>query len=154
VPLSVEVKFWSWGIAVKLDDGFDGKLSTRDLIERQRKLDESPLVVDRLTALVVGSTLGGRLSRLSDRQIGQLLFDFCWAGLYVDSPELIIVTQAMERLLRSAGGVITDEEGQERPKPVCAKCGSETFLHYGIDEPDFWLCESARCSHKRYVGEQ
>jgi hypothetical protein len=28
------------------------------------------------------------------------------------------------------------------------------FLHYGIDEPDFWLCDCVGCRHKRYVGDQ
>jgi hypothetical protein len=50
---------------------------------------------------------------LSDRQIGQLLFDFCWPELYVDGPELIIVTRAIDRLRRSTGGAVTNEEAQE-----------------------------------------
>jgi hypothetical protein len=143
-------------MAVELNDEFDDELSTLYLIKRQRKLGESPLLVDRLTAMVLGSTLSDRLKGLSDRQIGQLLFDFCWAELYVDGPELIIVTQAIDRLRRSTGGAITNEDAEERLKqrPVCAKCGSEMFLHFGIDEPDFWLCESVSCSYKRYVGER
>jgi hypothetical protein len=146
-----------WGVAVELDDEFeDEPRSTRDLIERQRKLGESPLLIDRLTAMVLGGALGDRLNGLSDRQIGQLLFDFCWAECYFNSPELIIVTQAIDRLRRSTGGGIGKEEAQEnpRPQPVCPKCGNEMFLHYGIDEPDFWLCDALGCRHKRYVGEQ
>jgi len=30
---------------------------------------------------------------LRDRQIGQLLFDFCWPELYVDGPELILIEE-------------------------------------------------------------
>src|ERR1019366_7490742 len=101
--VSTEVKFWSWGLAVELDDEFDDELSTRYLIKRQRKLGESPLLIDRLTAMILGSALGDRLNELSDRQIGQLLFGFCWPELYVDGPELIIVTQAIDRLRRSTG---------------------------------------------------
>ena len=129
-------------------------MSTRDIIKRQRKLTESPRPIDRLRAVVLGAALGDRLNELSDRQIGQLLFDFCWPELYVDGPELIIVTQAIDRLRRSRGGVITNEEPQENLKqqPVCPRCGNEMFLHYGIDEPDFWLCDYVACRHKKYVG--
>jgi hypothetical protein len=143
--------------AVKLDDKFDDEpRSTCDIIKRQRKLGESPRPIDRLTAMVLGSALSDRLNELSDRQIGQLLFDFCWPELYVDGPELIIVTQAIDRLRRSTGGAVTNEEAQEglKQQPVCPKCGHEMFLHYGIDECDFWLCDYAACRHKRYVGEQ
>jgi hypothetical protein len=123
------------------------------LIKRQRKLGESPRPIDRLRAVVLGGALGDRLNGLSDRQIGQLLFDFCWPELYVDGPELIVVTQAIDRLRRSTGGVITNQEAGEslKQQPVCPKCGNEMFLHYGIDEPDFWLCDRVACLHKRYV---
>ena len=74
----------------------------------------------------------------------------------MDGPELIIVTQAIDRLRRSTGGAVTNEKAQDNLKqqPVCPKCGNEMFLHYGIDEPDFWLCDHVSCGHKRYVGEQ
>jgi len=103
--------------------------------------------------MVLGGALGDRLNGLSDRQIGQLLFDFCWPELWLNGPELIICTHAIDRLRRSAGGVITNQEAQDNLKqqPVCPKCGYEMFLHYGIDEPDFWLCDYAACRHKRYV---
>jgi len=141
-----------WGVAVELDDEFDDEpRSTCCLIKRQRKLGESPLLIDRLTAMVLGGALGDRLNGLSDRQIGQLLFDFCWPELYVDGPELIIVTQAIDRLRRSTGGAVTNEEAQDNQKqqPVCPKCGNERFLHYGIDEPDFWRCDWVDCRHTR-----
>jgi hypothetical protein len=75
--------------------------------------------------------------------------------MYVDGPELSLVTQAIDRLRRSTGGGITFEEADERLKqrPICLKCGGvEMYLHYGIDEHDFWLCDSVSCSHKIYVG--
>jgi hypothetical protein len=136
-------------VTVELND----EPSIRNLIERLRTLGESPRPLDRLYAVAVDRALSDRLNELSDRQIGQLLFDFCWAECYVNSPELIIVTQAIDRLRRSMGGVITNEEAQENlgPQPVCPKCGNEMFLHYGIDEPDFWLCDYVACRHKRYV---
>jgi hypothetical protein len=145
------VKFWPWDLTVELDDEFDDEpRSTRHLIGRQRKLGESARPIDRLA---VGGALSDRLNGLTDRQIGQLLFDFCWPELYVDGPELIIVTQAIDRLRRSAGGAVTNEEAQDNLKqqPVCPKCGNEMFLHYGIDEPDFWLCDRVLCRRKRYA---
>lgn len=148
------MKFWAWGVAVELDDEFnDEPRSTRYLIKRQRTLSESPRPIDRLTAVVLGAALGDRLNGLSDRQIGQLLFDFCWPELYVDGPELLICTHAIDRLRRSTGGAVTNEEAQDNLKqqPVCPKCGNEMFLHYGIDEPDFWLCDCVACRHKLFL---
>jgi hypothetical protein len=145
--VSIEVKFWPWDVTVELDDEFDDEpRSTRYLIERQRKLGESPRPIDRLRAVVLGGALG-------DRRIGQLLFDFCWPELDVDGPELIIVTQAIDRLRRSTGGVIPNEKAQEslNQQPVCPNCGNEMFLHYGIDEPDFWRCDRVLCRRKRYA---
>src|ERR1019366_7908471 len=141
--VSTEVKFWRRGVAVELDDEYDDEPSIRNLIKRQRKLGESPLLIDRLRAAVFGSALSHRLNGLSDRQIGQLLFDFCWPESYFNSPELIIVTQAIDRLRRSTGGAVTNEEAEDNLKqqPVCPKCGNEMFLYYGIDEPDFWRCD-------------
>ena len=99
---------------MELDDEFDDEpRSTHHLIERQRKLGESPRPLDHLYAVAVGGALSDRLNEMSDRQIGQLLFDFCWAECYFNSPELIIVTQAIDRLRRSTGGVITNEEAQD-----------------------------------------
>ena len=154
--LSIELKYGTWSVAVEFDDEYDDELSTRDLIKRQQKLGASPLVVDRLTAMVLGGRLDERLQGFSDRQIGQLLFDFCWPELDVDGPELTIVTQAIDRLRRSTAGAVTKGETQDNLKlqPVCPKCGNKRFLHYGIDEPDFWLCDRVACRHKRYVGGQ
>ena len=138
---------------MELDDEYDDEPSIRNLIERLRKLGESPRPLDHLYAVAVDSTLSDRLNGLSDRQIGQLLFDFCWPELYLNGPELIICTHAIDRLRRSTGGAVTNEEAQVKQQPVCPKCGNEMFLHYGIAEPDFWLCDCVACRHKRYVGE-
>src|ERR1035441_5122980 len=106
-----------WGVAVELDDAFDDEpRHTRYLIERQRKLGESPLLIDRLRAVVLGGALSDRLNGLSDRQIGQLLSDFCWPELYVDGPELIIVTHALDRLRRSTAGAGTGEGAPDTPQ--------------------------------------
>ncbi len=135
------------------DEYDDEPRNIRNLIERLRKLGESPRPIDGLRAVVLAAALSDRLNELSDRQIGQLLFDFCWPECYFNSPELIIVTQAIDRLRRSMGGAVTKEEAQEslKQQPVCPKCGNEMFLHYGIDEPDFWLCDYVSCRHKRYA---
>lgn len=134
----------------------DEPKSIRSLIERLRKLGESPRPLEHLRAVVVDRALTDRLNELRDRQIGQLLFDFCWAAFDLASPELTIVTQAIDRLRRSTGGGIPNEEAEQslKQKPVCPKCGNEMFLHDGIDEPDFWRCDRVDCRHKRYVGEQ
>ena len=135
------------GVTVELDD----EPSIRNLIARLRKLGESSRSLDRLYAVAVDSALNDRLNRLSDRQIGQLLFDFCWAECYFNSPELTIVTQAIDRLCRSTGGAVTHQKARDslKEQPGCPKCGNEMFLHYGIDEPDFWLCDYVDCRHKR-----
>ena len=135
----------------------DEPKSIRNLIERLRKLGESLRPRDHLYAAVVDAALTDRLDGLSDRQIGQLLFDVCWAECYVASPEASIVTQAIDRLRRSPGGVLTKEEAQDdlQQRPVCRECGCyEMYLHYGIDEPDFCQCDYVSCHHKIYVGEQ
>jgi len=142
------------GVAVELDAEFgDEPKSIRNMIERLRKLRKSPRPRDHLYAVVVDNALTDRLDGLSDRQIGQLLFDFCWAQCYFPSPELTVVTQAIDRLRRSTGGVLTEEETAQddrKQRPVCPKCGNDAmYLHYGIDEPDFWLCAYGSCGHKR-----
>jgi hypothetical protein len=80
------VKFWRRGVAVKLDDEFDDEPSIRNLIERLRKLGESPRLLDHLYAVAVDSALSDRLNELCDRQIGQLLLSS--AGQSVTSPVL------------------------------------------------------------------
>jgi len=141
---------------VELGDEYDDEPSIRNLMERLRKLGASLRPVDRLYAVAVDRALTVRLNELSDRQIGQLLFDFCWASFYLASPELTIVTQAIDRLRRSTGRGITNEEAQDslKQRPVCPKCVNEMYLHYGIDEPDFWLCDYMSCQHKRHVGRR
>src|ERR1019366_4026631 len=47
--------------------------------------------LDRLYAVVVDSALSDRLKELRDGQIGQLVFAFCSAECYFNSPELTIV---------------------------------------------------------------
>jgi hypothetical protein len=83
---STEVKFWAWGVDVELNDEYDDEpRSTRNLIERQRKLGESRRPIDRLRAVVLGGALSDRLNELSDRQISQLLFDFCWPDVVTEN---------------------------------------------------------------------
>ena len=83
---------------MEFSDEFDiESSSTCDIIERQRKMGESPRLNDRVKGMALGAVLGDRLIDLSDRQIGQLLFDFCWPELYADSPDVIIVSQAIDR---------------------------------------------------------
>ena len=155
---SPDLNFWLWGVAVELDNEFADDLSACYLIKRQRKLSESPRPMDGLTALILGSALSDHLKGLNDRQIGQLLFDFCWTEFHLNGPELIICSHAIDRLRSSKGGAITNEEAQEglKQQPACPKCGNAMFLHYGIDEPDFWLCDCVGCRQselKPYILE-
>ena len=143
---------------MELDDEYDDEpKSIRNLIERLRKLHESTRPRDYLDAMVVDCELRGRLCELSDRQISQLLSDFWWGSCYVFSPELAIVMQATDRLCRSTGGVLTNEESPDDPRQrlVCPKCGRyDMYWQYGIDEPDFWECDYSDCRHKIHVGER
>jgi hypothetical protein len=97
------VKFWTCGVWLWNWDGdFDDELSTRYLIKRQRKLGESLRPIDQLRAVVLGGALGDRLNKLSDRQIGQLFFDFCWPELYVDGPYLINAARSVTQVSLAA----------------------------------------------------
>src|SRR5438309_11385538 len=98
--------------------------------------------------LFVAGTLDIRLAKLTDRQIGQLMFDHFRNHLGILLPETTICEHATRRLFRSAGGSLTTEEMEkQRQRPACPRCGNEMLLHYGIDEPDFLECDSLNCRH-------
>jgi hypothetical protein len=93
------------------------------------------------------------LAQLTDRQIGQLMFDHFENDLGILQPEMTICTQAIQRLFRSAGGGLrTEDIESQRQRPACPKCRNETLRHYGIDEPDFLECVFLSCGHKEYVS--
>jgi formate dehydrogenase maturation protein FdhE len=96
------------------------------------------------------ASLGGiqqSLESLTDRQIGQLMFDRVWNEVPMISGALGIVIEATERLFRSPAGVRGEHEefNDIEHLPDCPLCG-EAMLHYvGIGEPDFRKCNVCAC---------
>ena len=124
------------------------------LIEMQRRLADSHDLFERLLGtLWVAGMLDIRLAQLTDRQIGQLMFDLVGDQFCVLQPEMTICTQATRRLFRSAAGSLTtvDIESQ-RQRPACPKCGNELLFHYGVGERNFLECVLLSCGHKEYVS--
>jgi hypothetical protein len=122
-----------------------------ELIAMQDRLAHSANRFERhFGALLASGLLHSRLTELSDRQIGQLMFDQVGRDLGVAQPEAMICQQATRRLFRSASGSLTDEATEQTRRP-CPKCGNEMLFHYGIDEPDFNQCVFLGCQHKEYV---
>jgi hypothetical protein len=74
-------------------------VTIRELIEEQRRRVNSSNPVERLAAaLLIPSELTKRLSKLDDREIGQLLDDEVGARLNVFAPESTICAAAVTRL--------------------------------------------------------
>ena len=125
------------------------------LIEAQRRLiDSKHPFAQVVAALWVGGTLKRRLAQLTDRQVGQLVWDHVLDQLTLFGPDATICQHATERLFRSAcgGWAEDDKSAMDEDTPPCPACGSETFYHVGIDEPDFLLCVRADCEHKEPLG--
>jgi hypothetical protein len=127
-----------------------------DLIEIQRMLAESQNPFERLVgALFVAGMLDMHLAQLTDRQIGQLMFDHFGNDLGILQPEATICQHATRRLFRSAGGKLTAEDiEKQRQRAKCPKCGSEMLPHVGVDEPDFRECVLLKCGHKEPLGRK
>ena len=127
--------------------------SIHNLIEQQRKLTNSRLVFERVVGnLWVLGMLKKRLAALSDRQSGQLLFDFVLGELDLLGPAFAICEDATWRLLRSGRGDIVDSDqgvllSEER---ICTICGSEMLFRVGIEESDHWRCTAVGCGNKEY----
>ena len=131
------------------------EITVCDLIEIQRMLADSENAFERLVGtLFVAGTLDIRLAKLTDRQIGQLMFDHFRNHLGILLPETTICEHATRRLFRSAGGSLTTEDiKKERQRTACPSCGSEMLHHYGIDEPDFLECVVLKHRHKELLKE-
>ena len=119
-----------------------------DLIEIQRMLANAEHPFERLVGtLFVAGMLDMRLAKLTDRQIGQLMFDHFRNRLGILLPETTICDHATRRLFRSTNGNFAAEEMEkQRQRTTCPKCGNEMLLHYGIDEPDFLECVLLNCA--------
>jgi hypothetical protein len=118
------------------------------LIDAQCKLANSEGPFEQIVGtLFLAGVLNERLARLTDRQVGQLMFDYVWNSLGVLAPETTICQHATQRLFRSTGGNLTAED-IEREQPSCPKCGSEMIHNFGIDEPDFFECTALHCGYR------
>ncbi len=125
----------------------------RELMVRQRRLAvcEDPLL-RCFGTLLVSAVLEARLAEVSDRQIGQLMFDHFAPDLGIVQPEWTLCLQAIRRLFRSTGGKLTAQDvAQQRHRPCCPQCGEEMVLHYGVEEPDFYECGALDCQHRQYA---
>lgn len=121
------------------------------LIEMQRRLAESQNpFLRRIGVLWAAGVLDKYLTQLTDRQVGQLMFDHVGRDLGIAQPEAAICGQATQRLFRSENGRLEEEPPR---RPPCPECGSEMLLHFGIDEPDFFQCVYLGCEYTEYVTE-
>lgn len=134
--------------------GFDKDITVADLIEIQRRLARAQSTFGRVVGtLWAAGTLDKRLAQLTDRQIGQLMFDFVGHSAAIFEPEMTICGQATRRLLRSTAGKVTPEEtNSATQRTACPRCGNEMLLHFGIDEADFFECVRLICRCKEYVS--
>jgi hypothetical protein len=139
-----------------LGQGSEQDATVIDLIEIQRLLAHSNNPFERLVGtLLVAGLLDMRLAQLTDRQIGQLMFDHFGNDLGILLPETTICDHATRRLFRSAGGSFTTEDWEkQRQRPACPRCGNEMLPHVGIDGPDFRQCVLLKCGHKEPLGSK
>jgi hypothetical protein len=76
-------------------------LTIREIIAEQRRRSRSANPAERLAAgLLIPKLLRERLNELRDHQVGRLLEDEVCSNLSVLAPELIVCTEAADRLLR------------------------------------------------------
>lgn len=123
----------------------------RDLIDGQNKRLHSDDFRTRVVESFFRSgDVGRRLRDLSDRQIGQLMFDYVGDDFCFGSPQGSICSEATERLFRSPAGARADNEefNNLNELPACPRCGSDMLHFVGIDEPDYRLCTGIECQHK------
>ncbi len=119
----------------------------------QQQVAKSKNPVERcFGSLLLAGMFERHLAQLTDRQIGQLMFDLVGGDLPISQMEVTICHQATLRLFRSAGGRLTAEElAAQQECPSCPICGNEMPLHYGIGGRDFRQCTSLGCKHKEYL---
>jgi hypothetical protein len=123
----------------------------RQAIDAQNQRLNSPDRRERIIESFFRSgNVGARLTQLSDRQIGQLMFDLVGDNFGFGSPEASISNEATERLFRSKAGARAENEefNNLNELPACPWCGSDMLHFVGIDEPDFRRCTSVGCRHK------
>ncbi len=128
--------------------------TVRDLVRELAAAAASPMFCDRIaTSAFLCARLRERIQRLSDRQIAQLNLDLVLGSLPVFSPESAIVGEAIHRLFLSARSAPVDDERDltQAEQPACPRCDREMVLHFGIEEPDYLLCQDRICGYARSV---
>lgn len=127
----------------------------REAIEAQnRRLDSNDPQQRVIASFFRCGEVGSHLPSLTDRRIGQLVFDVVWDELGLVSPALRICIEAIERLFRSPAGARPEDEvfNDIDKLPICPQCG-EGMMHFvGIEDYD--ECVSLKCSHKIPKREQ
>jgi hypothetical protein len=87
-----------------IEKSAENSLALHAVITEYAKLTNSPEPYERVVgALCVAGILTHRLTLLSDREIGQLVFDYVWTELRWSSPQMAICEEAAQRLSRSKG---------------------------------------------------
>lgn len=123
----------------------------RAVIEAQRqRLRSNDARVRLLGSFLHSGDIGARIMSMSDRQVGQLVFDYVGGDFCFGSPEAAICAEATERLFRSPSGIRLPDERLNEPGrlPICPRCGAEMMHFIGIDETDYRQCASLKCQHK------
>lgn len=129
----------------------DSAEKIRDVIKAQyMRLRSGSARVRMVESFLHSGDIGARLTALSDRQIGQLMFNHVGDDFCFGSPEASICNEATERLFRSKAGARGENEEFNDPieLPDCPKCGQPMMHYIGFNEPDYRKCVSLKCEHK------
>lgn len=128
-------------------------ITVSELIAMQRMLARSEKPFERLVGVLwAAGALQQRLCRLTDRQIGQLMYDHFGHDIGMLLPESVICQHAIRRLFRSAGGALTAKDIDEQAQhAICPKCGNDMLFRYGISSPNCLECMLLNCGHKQLL---
>ena len=98
--------FWPFFAVSSYIESGDKKVTILELMEEQRRRINSGNPVERLAAaLLIPSELAKRLSKLDDREIGELLDQEVGAKLSLLAPESTVCDAAVTRLRRRIKGL-------------------------------------------------
>jgi hypothetical protein len=122
----------------------------RDIIGAQNRRLKSGNLRERAVDSLFGyCELGRRLPGLTDRQVGQLVFDFVLDDLVLVSPAMSLSMEASERLFRSSAGARTTARFNVPGQlPICPRCGEEMMRYVGLGQSDYRQCVSLKCGYK------